>query len=238
MMAIADLLAHIKNDLGPYCIALAALGTFSMALVQNLKNLTPVRLLFQQRRTRRWLIGRIAEARSNLGISSTVMIGLIESELIAISTGGSLGAFYGADSDGLYQELGAVARLVLNYPAGHGRYVPYSEVLAVIASSITKTDFDLLVGARTGSRQEILDAHNRVQLEMLQVLSAFQMANDWLWKNLLHASAFIICWILACVAFWTELPCHFFRVSLSAFLAALLAPVARDVVASLEKLRS
>jgi len=230
--------AITKNVLA-YLVALAGLGVLSMSIVQAIKTLFPIPQVYQWCRTRWWLKGRTREAKSNL--ERIVSVKIVEKELVVIGAGGDTAAFYSVQGDEFVKQLTNIGRLVLNYPTNPGRYVCYSSVLAVLASNITKADFDLMNQASKGpTPQQKLDAFNRVQQQMTQSINAFCTTSTWWWQNGLHVAAFVTSFILAYFAVrlgmgGVKSP---LAVVLTALLAAFLAPVARDLVAAIQKLRS
>jgi hypothetical protein len=238
-VALKALIDGISKNYLEYLIALAALGVLSMSIVQAIKSLCPVLRLYQWLRTRWWLRGRALEARENL--KRDVNVDAVEKELIVIGSGGNRAAFYSADTDDFPKQLIAVGRLLINYPTNEGRYVSYASVLAVMASNITKADFDIVNEENKNTTpQQRLDALNRVQQEMTQAINAFSTSSIWWWQNGLHTAAFATSSSLAFLAVWYALGWHKFQITafLTALFAAFLAPVARDLVAAIQKFRS
>ena len=165
----------------------------------------------------------------------------VEKELVTIGAGGNAAAFYNSQGDDFSKQLTIISRLVLNYPTNPGRYLHYGSVLAVIASNITKADFDLINQTSKGpTPQEKLDAFNRVQQQMTQAISAFCTSSSWWWQNGLHTAAFVTSFSLAYLAVHLALGGvkSTVAVGVTALFAAFLAPVARDLVAAIQKLRS
>jgi hypothetical protein len=237
--AMKNLVDTITKNVLAYLIALAGLGVLSMSVVQAIKTLLPIPQFYQGLRTRWWLRGRIREAKRNL--EKAVSIDAVEKELVVIGAGGNTAAFYSVQGDDFTTQLTMIGRLVLNYPTNPGRYLHYGSVLAVLASNITKADFDLVNQASKGpTPQQKLDAFNRVQQQMTQAISAFCTSSTWWWQNGLHVAAFLASFSLAYLAVRLALGGvkSTLTVVLTALLAAFLAPVARDLVAAIQKLRS
>jgi hypothetical protein len=236
--AFKALFDKLNSDFLKYFIALASLGAVSMSIVQAIKSLVPVRQFFQKRRTHWWLKSHICEAKSNL--KKVVTLDDAEKEVIMIAAAGNPRAFYNSEPDDFFKQLTVVGRLVLNYPTNQGRYISYGDLLSVFASNVTKADFSILDGTHTkATPQERLDARNRVQQQLIQGINAFEMSSTWWWQNGLHLAAFLCSTGLAYLAFWKTWGIQSnIVVLLTALLAAFLAPVARDLVAAIEKLRS
>lgn len=237
--AMKYLVDAITKNLLAYLVALAGLGVLSMSIVQAIKTLLPVPQFYQWLRTRWWLRACTREAKRNL--KEVVSVNAVEKELVVIGAGGNTAAFYSSQGDEFVKQLTIIGRLVLNYPTNNGRYLPYGSVLAVLASNITKADFDLLNQASKGpTPQQKLDAFNRVQQQMTQAISAFCISSTWWWQNGLHVAAFLTSFVLVYLAVRLGLGGvkSTLSVALTALLGAFLAPVARDLVAAIQKLRS
>jgi hypothetical protein len=235
--ALKGLVDTISKNLLAYLIALAGLGVLSMSIVQAIKNLLPILWFYQWRRTRWWLRHRAREAKQNL--ETDVNVDAVEKEFIIIGAGGDKLAFYSSDTDDFPKQLTIIGRLVLNYPANPGRYVPYRIVLAAVASNVTKADFDILIGSKHSTPQQKLDALNRVQPQMVQTISVFCASNSWWWQKGLHFAAFLASTSLVYLAvFLSSANESHVTMLLTALLAAFLAPVARDLVVAIQNLRS
>jgi hypothetical protein len=238
--ALTALFNRISGNYLNYLLALAGLGVLSMSIVDAIKNLIPIRQLYQWRRTRWWLEQNIKEAAVRL--EEIVGINEMQTELVLIGAGGNGRAFYNAQPDEFFQQFQVISRLVLNYPTNRGRHLSYSSILAVLASNVSRADFDI-VTERVGSSspQEKLDARNRIQQQMSQSLNAFQLSTSWWWQNSLQISAFVFS---AAIAFFAVsiayggVRSNFWGILLTALFAAFLAPVAHDMVSAVQKLRS
>jgi hypothetical protein len=237
--ALRALFGKITSSFLAYLVALAALGVLSMSIVQAIKNLIPVKWVFQRYRTQWWLNGHVGEAQSNLG--RAIPLDKVEKELVNIGAAGNRKAFYDSDIEGFAKQLAVVGRLAVNYPTNMGRYVSYGDLLAVLASNVTKTDLAIVDGTdKTSTLQQRLDARNRIQQQLNQGIEGFGLSNTWWWQNGIHVAAFLCS--AGITYFAVRLSSHNVQSPLAllvtALLAGFLAPVARDLVAAIEKLRS
>ena len=184
-----------------------------------------------------------------------------ESEIILLAADANAVALFDSEGDEFCKRLNAVAQMVVDFPC------QYRGLLAILACYVDKDDFEILqVGQHykssyvvtqpkqtekfqeTADRgetspQEWLNAKTRVRQQVTQAMSAFQLRNAWAWGTTMKISAFVVSATLTvlaqnlvcngaeCSQLWTP------KVFATALLAAFLAPVARDLVAAIEKLR-
>jgi hypothetical protein len=186
-----------------------------------------------------------------------------EQDIVLLAADGNAVALCDADGDEFCKHLGAVAQLVVDFPS------EYRVLLGTIACNMEKEDYHLLIGDSAGApgrtaaqaqahsrkpaqpdedsssaRQKWLDAKNRVRMQAVQSISAFQLRNSWTWGALMGVASFLISFVLALLALKQGANQSFADFLFApatlgtALLAAFLAPVARDLVAAIEKLRS
>jgi len=135
----------------------------------------------------------------------------------------------------MFRQLTAVAQVALNYPNA------YKTVVGTIAARSTKADFDLLIGKiNPSSAQQAQDSLRRVREQSNQDIAGLQLALVAQWKRIMQAMSFLVSLGLAYAALHLahgsiRSP---FGLGITSILAAFLAPVARDLVAALEKARS
>jgi len=177
-----------------------------------------------------------------------------EHDILLLAADGNAIALCDADGDDFCKRLGAVAQLMVDFPH------QYRVLLGVLASNADKDDYDIVTGkaqpdpAREMTRgsnsdfpsrgdQRLLDARSRVRLLVVQAMAAFQLRNAWWWGGIVKAASFVVSLGLAFVALEpaegeASSKEQFVARAAMALLAAFLAPVARDLVATIEKLRS
>jgi hypothetical protein len=221
------------NHWAAYVAQLTIIGGVTMALIQTVKDLFPVRQWFQIIHLGKWLEQGAAEARKSFerpAISSTDA----EKDLIRLAVDGDRKAFYDLQIEQLCGQYTAAIQMVLEFPSQH------LDLLAVTASQANKADFDLvLAGPPNPPTQDFLDARNRVTHQCQRAIDALQIAAGFRWKWILQIASIVLSGVLAWMAL-TYKPAvtrSFVSLIASAILAGFLAPVAKDLLALVQKAR-
>lgn len=89
---ISDFIKSVADNAMPFATAMAAIGVLSMAIIQTLKDMLPLRNIFQRRYLIKWLRQKANEAKAIEG--STPEAATAESDLIRLATAGDRKAFY------------------------------------------------------------------------------------------------------------------------------------------------
>jgi hypothetical protein len=125
--------------------------------------------------------------------------------------------------------------MVLEFPSKH------LDLLAVTASKADGKDIDLvLAGPPVPPTQEFLDARNRVTHQCQRAIDALQITAGFRWKWILQIASIVVSGSLALVAMTykpTIVSPNIVSVIGSAILAGFLAPVAKDLLAIVQKAR-
>jgi hypothetical protein len=223
----------LANHWAAYVGELSIIGGVSMAILQTIKDLLPVRQWFQEFYLDRWVEAGAAEARERFkkDISAT----RAETDLLTLAVDGDKGAFYDLQIEQLCGQYTAAIQMVLEFPSKH------LDLLAVTASKADSKDIDLvLAGPPVPPTQEFLDARNRVTHQCQRAIDALQITAGFRWKWILQIVSIVVSGSLALVAM-TYKPAivspNFVSVIGSAVLAGFLAPVAKDLLAILQKAR-
>jgi hypothetical protein len=217
-------------------IALAAAGTIAMALLQVIKELTPLRRAFQHRWIDRWIDAQAAAAAKSVP-PLTAIPSDAKNSLVELATGGQANAFYDLPIEQLVAQVNAAAQVVLDYPKD-------SESLLIVLSEGAPPDDvrSILEGTRpaTAPSQAYLDARSRVGHRIQRNLDGVQIALGARWKFWMQvASITLSTAVIEAAVLSTP------QTTVGAALAALpigivggyLAPVTRDLVAALQNLR-
>jgi hypothetical protein len=214
-----------------------------MALIQTAKDLFPLRRLFQRGRVRDWLEDG---ARDAIKFGRTVSGGTAESDLIHLATDDDSSAFYDLPIEQLCGQLNAAAQLALDYPDLH------FDLLAVTASGAAVDDVKaLLTPPQLPAKAEDMtpqlqaaktsytDARNRVSHQVQRAIDALQISVGFRWKWYLQIAAFVLSALIAGFADWIygAPPRSLVNILITTLLAGFLAPVARDLMAALQKAR-
>ena len=217
-------------------LALVAVATVSMAVLQLLKELTPVRRWFQQAWIERWMCRRRA-AFCNApreGEPTVVSPASVCVELAQIAAGGEKEAFYDMPIEQLILEANAAGQIALDQPSD------YWTLLGVLSEGASRDDLHLLLRGHTREgAQQFFDARARVNRRIERNLQGIKIAcgNRWRWI-LLWASIVITSLItVATVGTQTSDTRLLWLAAAVGVVASYLAPIARDLLAAVQQLR-
>jgi hypothetical protein len=255
----------IAGGWSSYFLAVAGLGVLTMAIIQTLKDITPIRRWYQAFQMRKWLVMHAKLADFNLHLDpDPLRAAKAEEQIIVLATDGDHRSFYDLEADKLCGQLNAAVQLVLDYPH------LYPECLECIAARTTASDFEKLMRRdvpdplppdaeaqlslkeqkeRFDRRQSFSDARKRVTHQIQRAIDAFQINTSFRWKWMLQIASFLLTFSFAVIAVRltktvpkTDPPAPEAVVSVwvtfaNAAMAGFLAPVARDLFAAIQKLR-
>ncbi len=232
-------LQNVAASWSAYLSGIVALGVLSMAVLQTVKDLLPIRRLYQQRFLRRWLA-----AKGGAGVD----VPAVERDLIALATDGDRDAFYDLPIEQLCGQMSAAAQVVLDYPASH------PALLRCLSSQAPGPAVDRLVNMKTSLRQafetlksspspqaraeldELGDAKARVMHQIQRSIDALQITAAYRWKLGFQLAAFV----LSCGIAFLATGAQEWPIASRLFVAlagGFLAPVARDLQAKLQQVK-
>jgi hypothetical protein len=229
--------------------ALAIAGTLAMAILQVIKELTPVRRVYQRRWLERWFRQRAekftveavkAELKDNLKKRLPVDAAKAQATLVELATGGEANAFYDLAIEQVVAQMNAAAQVALEYPQTH------FPLLAVLSQGAAIGDVAQVVAraeapTRKTAEPATLDARNRVGHRIQRNLDGIQIALGSRWRlwmltvSIALTIAFVELAIITNVSNYNALTLMT-GVALG-IVGGYLAPVTRDVVAALQSLR-
>ncbi|MBI2833587.1 MAG: hypothetical protein HYX76_04065 [Acidobacteria bacterium] len=220
--------------------ALAAIGVVSMAIIQTVKDLFPVRRLFQESFLRGWLHERRRESQ----LAPKPDDARAGQDLVRLATSGSSAAFYDLPIEQLAGQMNAAAALVLEFPARHRDLLgclasiaePDDLRVLVERANQTRADLERLQQQAPGDYQALVDARTRVMHQVQRSIDGFQIAAGYRWKLYMQLAAFTISYVLTVLGVTINRPAG--TPAFGGLVAALplgilggfLAPVARDLV--------
>ncbi len=226
-----------------YATAMAAIGVLTMAIIQTLKDMFPTRDWFQEWRLKAWLREKAAVA-ANIG-AVTPNADTAEQDLIRLATAGDRGAFYDLSIEQMCGQMNAAAQIILEYPGDH------KDLLGCLASLAKKEDIEELLEVRSGTMpgmrtQPQVDARTRVIHHVQRSIDGFQISTGFRWKWLLQVVSFAVSFVLifAGLSLYersgssSQIALNTPWFVLIGLIGGFLAPVARDLVVALQKLRS
>ena len=141
-----------RNSATAYVIALSAVGVTAMALIQTVKDQTPLRAFYQRRRMRKWIAEGLADFNAGQNkLSEEVRVSMdgidadaAEVDILRLSTDGDAKAFYGLEIEKLCGQMNAAAQSIIQYPNAH------ISALAVLASEAAPDDIAIVSAGIVG----------------------------------------------------------------------------------------
>jgi hypothetical protein len=244
-------LGTITDWVKTWAVPLAAIGTVSMALLQTAKNLLPLRSWFQRSRIRKWLNEAAEDSAKSTQVN--VCASSAETDLIALATSGDEDAFYNLPIEDLCGQIRNAVPVIMDYPNLH------SDVFHCLASEASARDVQRLTyppppetffrrgdDSRDEEKvaiREYAAAKMRLAAQVRCSVDAIQTSIGFQWKYSLQLASLILSAIIGVIALNLgtgrdhPLPTIGATVMIG-LLSGFLAPVARDLVAAIEKWRT
>ena len=250
---LGDSLRDTAGVLIPLAVALASVGFAAMALIQLAKDLLPIRRWYQYYELwEGWFRPRLKPAAAEAAAAAKAAEAAEAAEaakdpwerLLDLAGGGYDEALFALPAEELSGRLFSALDIVLAYPWKE------EMLLRVFAQGAGKDDMELLLTedpvARDEKRFEIADARHRVGELSRRSLDGVMLAIGARWRWCLRAasiavSTLIILVVLVVAVHSEELPADRKTLGLGVLLAVgggFLAPIARDLVAALKRLRT
>ena len=241
---ISDGIAGMSTTALVFAGALAIAGTIAMAILQLIKELTPVRRWYQRWWLDRWFTDRaekftIEASRSDafplISVRLPVSAATARSTLIELATGGEENAFYDLAIEQVVAQMNAAAQIALEYPQ------LYFPLLAVLSQGASVGDVALVVGSAESSSSAPLDARNRIGHRIQRNLDGIQIALGNRWKLWMQTTSIILTIVFVELAIVTNVKERTWGTLVVGVILGIvggyLAPVTRDLVATLQSLR-
>jgi hypothetical protein len=249
--AFNSLFKDINSSWGAYLLAVAGLGTLTMAFLQVIKETTPLRAWFHRWEMTRWLAAQAIIVSDSL--KSSVYEREAEKELLLLATDGDESAFYGLELEKLCGQWNAGLRIVMDFPE------MYTSLFYCTAARARSQDLKALIEQKLPEalppheevtldegkqrhrmvvRKNFVDARNRVTHQMQRAVDSFQITTAFRWKWSLQMASFAISFVFAYLAVKVYGQGASGVTLWSALIAGFIAPVARDLLAALQKLRA
>ena len=227
-------------------IAFAAIGALTMAILQTIKDLTPVRSIFNKAKVTNWLNRQ--QTRPHGATLQQAMANAPDglTDLLILSTAAHEAALFDLELERLAGQISAAAGIVVDYPERHAK------LLWALAASAEEADIAILVTAAQGGYlqlrnlqaaqpdqyDELLAAKIRVTHQVQRNIDGFQISTAFTWKVYVQYASFIVSFVLTGIALTLSTASFGLAVILLVGLAAgFFAPIARDLVAILDKAR-
>lgn len=248
--AVEFTLRRLVTLMLPAAVALAGVGILTMAIIQIVKDVFPVRAIYQ-----RWWLGRhwlkpaVEQARATYRdeMVEGSTFPEIRGRLIDLAAGGDAGALFALGAEGLAGQLHAAATAALDDPVEH-RWL-----LRALARTARPSDVELVIAAGKSlegsggpypSDADVVDARNRVYHAIQRSLDALQISMHTSWSRLLKVKSIILSFIIIYggISLYAPMvmatPWQKAVWIVAAILGGFVAPVARDLVVALKSLRN
>lgn len=229
--------------------AIAAAGTIAMAILQVVKELTPLRRYFQRWWIKSWIAARVDEfnrRRQSKGVDSTALTEATaektEMLLVELSTGGDDRAFYELPIEQMVAQMNAAVQITLDYPKR------YYDLLVIVSEGAALDDVaTVITSSPTGTRakkappsQHYLEARTRVSHRIQRNLDAIQISLGNRWQFCMQLTALLLSTLMLEAAVLSVAGTTIGTVVIALLIGIVggyLAPVTRDLVAALQTLR-
>ncbi len=246
--AIVQMVDVIYAKAFGFATALAAVGVISMAFLQTVKDVLPLRRWFQAAWVRGWLRAQATQSPA-ITTAGAVNAGTAEADLVRLATSGDRNALYDLAIEQVTGQMNAAAQMVLDFPWRN------PHLFRCLAAQADVDDIRRLLDARPPERgprpatsaedkAALIDARNRVTHQVQRSLDGLMISAGFRWKLYLQVASIVLSGLIvwAGLMLFVREPIEVFVRHLPLYLAlavlgGFLAPVARDLVAALQQLR-
>ena len=243
LMAAIGKIANISA--WQFVAAITAAGTIAMAMLQLVKDLTPLRRWYQRNWLRKWISAHVDafnHARKGKKNLPEVSDAKAEALLVNLATGGDDLAFYELAAEQMVAQMNAAAQITLDYPK------KYCDLLVVVSEGADIDDVATVVSqSPEGSRSrkaspspDYLEARTRVNHRIQRNLDAVQISLGSQWRFWMQSTAIVLSILLleiGVVLASGVRPSTMLLAVPVGILGGYLAPVARDLISALQTLR-
>jgi hypothetical protein len=154
---------------------------------------------------------------------------------LTLAVDGNASALYDLQIEQLCGQFTAAIQIVLEFPDSH------LDLLTITASKSSTDDIRIILQPPPSPpTPQFVDARTRVTHQCQRAIDAFQISTGFRWKWILQLASFAVSAVLATVALsygTAAVQSNLFSITISAILAGFLAPVAKDLLAVLQKAR-
>ncbi len=236
LAAIRDALAGLAGDsAGTAVLVLGAVAAITMAILQIIKDVTPLRRIYQ----RWWMSTWITQQAAGFGAlhnNAKANPAKAAMALVELTTGGLADAFYDLSPEDMELQANAAGQIVLDEPSR------YPDLLFVLSVGAAWEDLDRVGPGqpKAGSTQEYFEARSRLVRRMARNLQGARLALSNRWKLWMQLAALLLTTLLVEAVVVSSRPSDGVTYVLAipvGLVGGYLAPVARDLLAALQRLR-
>lgn len=215
-------------------LALLAAATISMAIIQIAKDLTPARRAYQ----RRWISGWITRHLPKSGAENREPEAhRVARDLVELSAGGASDAFYELPVEEMVLLVNSAMTIGLDEASR------YADLIAVVSDGASAEDLAVVGQGQpsSGSTAHYFECRNRVARRIQRNLDGMRIGLAARWRFWMHVCALGMTVIVVQAAMLinggASLAQHLMAIPI-AVIGGHLAPIARDIVAAIQKLRT
>ncbi len=245
MNSLAQMLASIRDALagltdgasGTAILALMAVATVAMAILQIIKEVTPARRLFQRNWMAKWIATQVRAfdaLHRKEPTPRTANASIAETSLVELATGRLADAFYDLSAEEMMQQANAAGQIVLD------EATRYPDLLYVLSEGASGKDLDLVEAGlpATGSTQNYFEARARLTRRMARNLDGARLALSNRWKLWMQLTALALTVVAVEAVVWRTYDVGTYVLAIVVgIVGGYIAPVARDLLAALQRLR-
>jgi hypothetical protein len=240
LQAISDAIsAFASGRLGTAMLGLAAIGTITMALLQVLKEITPARRIFNQWWFESWIDACLPEPQAPKKSDDdgcAAARAKAKTDIVELATGGLSNALYDLPVEDMVVQMNLAAQVTLDAPKA------YEVLLRVLARGAPEEDLTVVVAGQEAAKvpATYFDARTRVARRIQRNLDGVRIASGNRWQWILQGSSIVLTIVaveLAVTYSGQQDPLVFIWAIPVAFVGSYFAPITRDIVAGIQKLR-
>ena len=248
-------------------LPLAGIGALSMALLQTAKNMLPLRLWFQRHHVENWLAHRAVAsstaAPANTAATAPASVAQAQADLVHLATAGDADALYSLPIEQLCGQINAASQVLLDYPSLHWNLLrclaseaqpsdlalvnPPDPTAHAARKMLLRKPAVSLTDSEHNQVDDYVAARNRVSHQIQRAVDALQISVSFRWKFWMQLASIVLSAALGVATLlignaYFDMHLTPARecalILLTAILSGFLAPVARDLVAALEQIRT
>lgn len=237
-------------------LPLIGIAALTMAAIQTAKNMLPLRQWFQRNCVNNWLTARARTARS---ASPAINVEQAKTDLIHLTTAGDSVALYSLPIEQLCGQINAATQIILDYPVHHWDLLrclasqsnpddlaiinPPSLATQLVRRALLRKPAVTLNEDEHNQVDDLVAARNRLSHQIQRAVDALQISIGFRWKFWMQLVSIILSAALAVIAVvatgHTLSSAHaIWFIVLAAIFSGVLAPIARDLVAAIEQVRT
>jgi hypothetical protein len=237
-------------------LPLIGIAALTMALIQTAKNMLPLRQWFQRACVNSWLAARARTARS---ASPTIDLAQAKTDLVHLTTDCDSAALYSLPIEQLCGQINAASQVILDYPLRHWDLLrclasqsdpndlasinPPNPATLLARKALLRKPAVTLTDDEHNQVDDLVAARNRLSHQIQRAVDALQISIGFRWKFWMQLASIVLSAVLAALAVVASghplSSAHaIWFIVLAAIFSGVLAPITRDLAATIEQVRT